>query len=118
MRDKGTLIGMNPPQEITPEYAERLVTLCTMISECDLDGNGNLFGAPRQQGRRLLPANAAIMSSSILGYGSAVYPVNTQMSPPNREAPDRNDTWLCECAPSRPAAALRPPRSCRSWRSY
>jgi hypothetical protein len=60
-----------------------------MISECDLDGNGNLIGAPRQQGRRLLPADAAIMSPSILGYGSTVYPVNTQMSPPNREAPRR-----------------------------
>ena len=33
-----------------------------MISECDLDGNGNLFGAPRQQGRRLLPAEGAIIS--------------------------------------------------------
>jgi hypothetical protein len=29
------------------------------------------------------------MSSSILGYGSTVYPLNTQMSPPHREAPGR-----------------------------
>ena len=32
-----------------------------MISECDLDGNGNL-DAPRQPGRRLLPAEGAIIS--------------------------------------------------------
>jgi hypothetical protein len=42
--DKGTLTGMNTPQEITPEYAERLVTLCTMISDVDREGMAFLVG--------------------------------------------------------------------------
>ena len=35
---------MNPSQEITPEYAERLVTLCTMISDVDREGMAFLVG--------------------------------------------------------------------------
>jgi hypothetical protein len=42
--DKGSLTSMNHPQEITPEYAERLVTLCTMISDVDREGMAFLVG--------------------------------------------------------------------------
>jgi hypothetical protein len=33
-----------------------------MITKCDVDGNGNLIGAAGQRGRRMLPADAKIIS--------------------------------------------------------
>jgi hypothetical protein len=35
---------MNPPEEITPEYAERLVALLGMMGELDRDGLAFLVG--------------------------------------------------------------------------
>ncbi len=49
---------------------------------------------------------STIMSSSILGYGSTVYPLNTQMSPRIVRLPAGNDTWLYEGALS---GTLDPP---------
>ena len=42
--DKGTLTRMNPPEEITPEHAERLVTLLGMLSDLNREGLGFLVG--------------------------------------------------------------------------
>ncbi len=63
---------------------------------------------------------STIMSSSILGYGSTVYPLNTQMSPRIVRLPDGNDTWPYEGAlsgnlnpptgsPAQPSSTPRPP---------
>jgi hypothetical protein len=41
---KGTLTGMNPPEEITPEHAERLVALLSMMSDLGRDALGFLVG--------------------------------------------------------------------------
>ena len=35
---------MNPPKEITPEYAERLVTLLGMLGDLDREALGFLVG--------------------------------------------------------------------------
>lgn len=43
-RNKGTLIPMNHPEEITPEYAERLVALLGMMGELDRDSLAFLVG--------------------------------------------------------------------------
>ena len=64
--DKGTLTGMNPPQEITPEYAERLVTLCTMISDVDRDGMAFLVGHMASRNVDLaIEAYGALMSTAL-----------------------------------------------------
>jgi hypothetical protein len=43
-RNKGILIPMNHPKEITPEYAERLVTLLSMMGDLGRDDLGFLVG--------------------------------------------------------------------------
>ena len=64
--DKGTLTGMNPPQEITPEYAERLVTLCTMISDVDREGMAFLVGHMASRNIDLaIEAYGALMSTAL-----------------------------------------------------
>ena len=35
---KGTLTSMNPPEEITPEHAERLITLLGMMGDIGREG--------------------------------------------------------------------------------
>jgi hypothetical protein len=44
VRGKGTLTGMNPPEEITPEHAERLVTLLGMMGDLGREALGFLVG--------------------------------------------------------------------------
>jgi hypothetical protein len=44
VRGKGTLTGMNPPEEMTPEQAERLVTLLSMMGDLDREALGFLVG--------------------------------------------------------------------------
>ena len=64
--DKGSLIGMNHPQEITPEYAERLVTLCTMISDVDREGMAFLVGHMASKNVDLaIEAYGALMSTAL-----------------------------------------------------
>src|ERR1700733_8393348 len=73
-----------------------------MISQCDLDGNGNLIGAPRQKGRRMLSADARIISVDDhviehprvwLDRLPAKY---AEAAPRIVQLPDGNDTWLYE----------------------
>jgi hypothetical protein len=77
-----------------------------MISECDVDGNGNLIEAPRQKGRRMLPADAKIISvdDHVLEHPRvwldrlpAKY---ADIAPRTVRLPDGNDTWLYEGARS------------------
>ena len=57
---------MNPPQEITPEYAERLVTLCTMISDVDREGMAFLVGHMASRNVDLaIEAYGALMSTAL-----------------------------------------------------
>jgi len=42
--DKGTLTRMNPPNEITPEYAESLVSLLSMMGDLDREALAFLVG--------------------------------------------------------------------------
>jgi hypothetical protein len=64
--DKDTLTGMNHPQEITPEYAERLVTLCTMISDVDREGMAFLVGHMASKNIDLaIEAYGALMSTAL-----------------------------------------------------
>ena len=64
--DKGTLTGMNTPQEITPEYAERLVTLCTMISDVDREGMAFLVGHMASKNLDLaIEAYGALMTTAL-----------------------------------------------------
>ena len=64
--DKGNLTSMNPPQEITPEYAERLVTLCTMISDVDREGMAFLVGHMASRNIDLaIEAYGALMTTSL-----------------------------------------------------
>jgi hypothetical protein len=42
--NKGTLTRMNPPEEITPQYAERLVALLGMMGDLGRDGLAFLVG--------------------------------------------------------------------------
>jgi hypothetical protein len=43
-RNKGTLTCMNHPEEITPQYAERLVALLGMMGDLGRDGLAFLVG--------------------------------------------------------------------------
>lgn len=64
--DKGTLTSMNPPQEISPEYAQRLVTLCTMISDVDREGMAFLVGHMASRDIDLaIEAYGALMSTTL-----------------------------------------------------
>ena len=64
--DKGTLTSMNHPQEITPEYAERLVTLCTMISDVDREGMAFLVGHMASKNIDLaIEAYGALMTTAL-----------------------------------------------------
>ena len=64
--DKGNLISMNHPQEITPEYAERLVTLCTMISDVDSEGMAFLVGHMASRNIDLaIEAYGALMTTAL-----------------------------------------------------
>ncbi|HEX4089722.1 MAG TPA: hypothetical protein VHZ33_13485 [Trebonia sp.] len=57
---------MNHPQEITPEYAERLVTLCTMISEVDREGMAFLVGHMASRDLDLaIEAYGALMTTEV-----------------------------------------------------
>ena len=42
--NKGTLIRMNHPEEISPQYAERLVALLSMMGDLSRDGLAFLVG--------------------------------------------------------------------------
>ena len=64
--DKGTLTGMNHPEEITPEYAQRLVTLCTMISDVDHEGMAFLVGHMASKNVDLaIEAYGALMATAL-----------------------------------------------------
>jgi hypothetical protein len=69
--DKGTLTSMNHPQEISPEYAQRLVTLCAMISDVDREGMAFLVGHMASRNIDLaIEAYGALMSTSLPPEGS------------------------------------------------
>lgn len=62
---------MNPPEEITPEYAERLVTLLGMMSDLDHDGLGYLVGHMAAKNIDLaIEAYGALMATQLLSEGS------------------------------------------------
>jgi hypothetical protein len=55
---------MNPPQEISPEYAQRLVTLLSMISDVDREGMAFLVGHMASRNTDLaIEAYGALMST-------------------------------------------------------
>jgi hypothetical protein len=64
--DKGTLSPMNPPEEITPEHAERLITLLGMMSDLGREGLAFLVGHMASQDVDLaIEAYGALMSSAV-----------------------------------------------------
>ena len=64
--DKGTLTGMNTPQEISPEYAQRLVSLLTMISDVDREGMAFLVGHMASRNIDLaIEAYGALMTTAL-----------------------------------------------------
>ena len=65
-RDKGTLTGMNSPQEISPEYAQRLVSLLAMISDVDREGMAFLVGHMASRNIDLaIEAYGALMTTAL-----------------------------------------------------
>lgn len=57
---------MNPPQEISPEYAQRLVTLLSMISDVDCEGMAFLVGHMASRNPDLaIEAYGALMSTGL-----------------------------------------------------
>lgn len=70
-RTKGTLADMNPPEEITPEHAERLVTLLSMIGDLSRDGLGFLVGHMASRNLDLaIEAYGALMATELPVDGS------------------------------------------------
>ena len=64
--DKGTLTGMNSPQEISPEYAQRLMSLLTMISDVDREGMAFLVGHMASRNIDLaIEAYGALMTTAL-----------------------------------------------------
>jgi len=64
--DKGTLSSMNPPEELTPQYVERLVALLGMMGDLDRDGLGFLVGHMASKNIDLaIEAFGALMSTDL-----------------------------------------------------
>jgi hypothetical protein len=64
--DKGTLTGMNTPQEISPEHAQRLVSLLTMISDVGREGMAFLVGHMASRNIDLaIEAYGALMTTAL-----------------------------------------------------
>ena len=57
---------MNPPKEITPEYAERLVTLLGMLGDLDREALGFLVGHMASRNLDLaIEAYGALMATEL-----------------------------------------------------
>lgn len=70
-RTKGTLTGMNLPEEISPEYAERLVALLSMMGDLSRDGLGFLVGHMASRNLDLaIEAYGALMATELPVDGS------------------------------------------------
>jgi hypothetical protein len=68
---KGTLTIMNPPEEITPEYAERLVALLGMMGDLDRQRLGFLVGHMASKNLDLaIEAYGALMATDVPLDGS------------------------------------------------
>lgn len=64
--DKGTLTRMNHPEEITPEYAERLVALLGMMSDLGREALGFLVGHMASRDINLaIEAYGALMTTEL-----------------------------------------------------
>jgi hypothetical protein len=62
---------MNLPEEITPEYAERLVALLAMMGDLDRDGLGFLVGHMASRSIDLaIEAYGALMATELPADGS------------------------------------------------
>lgn len=62
---------MNLPEEITPEYAERLVALLAMMGDLDRDGLGFLVGHMASRNIDLaIEAYGALMVTELPAAGS------------------------------------------------
>jgi hypothetical protein len=62
---------MNPPEEITPEYAERLVALLGMMSDLDRDGLAFVVGHMASKNIDLaIEAFGALMANQVSLEGS------------------------------------------------
>lgn len=71
IRDKGTLTCMNSLEEITPEHAERLVTLLCMMGDLDREALGFLVGHMASRNIDLaIEAYGALMATEIPVEGS------------------------------------------------
>jgi hypothetical protein len=63
---KGTLNGMNHPEEISPQDAERLVTLLCMIGDLDREGLAFLVGHMASKNINLaIEAYGALMATEL-----------------------------------------------------
>jgi hypothetical protein len=63
---KGTLTSMNPSEEITPQYAERLVALLGMMGDLDRDRLAFLVGHMASKNIDLaIEAFGALMSTEV-----------------------------------------------------
>ena len=64
--DKGTLSPMNHPEEITPQHAERLITLLGMMGDLGREGLAFLVGHMASKDIDLaIEAYGALMSSEV-----------------------------------------------------
>ena len=64
--DKGTLTCMNPPNEITPEYAENLISLLSMMGDLDREALGFLVGHMASKNIDLaIEAYGALMTTKV-----------------------------------------------------
>lgn len=62
---------MNLPEEITPEYAERLIALLSMLGDLDRDGLGFLIGHMASRNIDLaIEAYGALMATQLPAGGS------------------------------------------------
>jgi hypothetical protein len=70
-RNKGTLNTMNHPEEITPQDAERLVTLLCMMGDLDREGLAFLVGHMASKNVDLaIEAYSALMATELPVAGS------------------------------------------------
>lgn len=64
--NKGSLTGMNHPKEISPEYAEKLVGLLSMMGDLDRDRLGFLVGHMASKNLDLaIEAYGALMATEL-----------------------------------------------------
>jgi hypothetical protein len=62
---------MTPPEELTPQHAERLVTLLSMVSELDRDGLAFLVGHMASRDTDLaIEAYGALLSTEVPPTGA------------------------------------------------